>query len=133
MKTALSTQLIKPNSPPTQHHGFFRTPLEINPFMLFWVLISNILNYRLLIPTENGHFFNIRLENREFWQPRRQWQPERTKNRYDERKQCLCMRVLHLIHFVAVPCKTTTSNNKIIGFVENVNTRQSIFLSLLPS
>ena len=28
-----------------------------------------------------------------------------------------------LAHFVAVLCKTTTSNYKIIGFAENVNTR----------
>ena len=34
------------------------------------------------------------------------------------------------VHFFAVPCKTTTSNNKIINFVEKTNTRRLIFLSL---
>ena len=29
-----------------------------------------------------------------------------------------------LVHFFAVPCKTITSNDQIIGFVENVNTRR---------
>ena len=36
-----------------------------------------------------------------------------------------------LVHFFAVPCKTATSNDQIIGFVANVNTRPSIFLPLL--
>ena len=35
-----------------------------------------------------------------------------------------------LVHFFAVYCKTATSNDQIIGFVENVNTRRLIFLSL---
>ena len=35
-----------------------------------------------------------------------------------------------LVHFFAVPCKTTTLNDQIIGFVEKMNTRRLIFLSL---
>ena len=35
-----------------------------------------------------------------------------------------------LVHFFAVPCKTTTSNDQILGFVANMNTQRSIFLSL---
>ena len=35
-----------------------------------------------------------------------------------------------LIHFFAVPCKTTAANDQIIGFEENMNTRRLIFLSL---
>ena len=31
-----------------------------------------------------------------------------------------------LVHCFAVLCKTTTSNDQIIGFVEKVNTRQLI-------
>ena len=35
-----------------------------------------------------------------------------------------------VVHFFAVPCKTTTPNYKIIGFVEKLNTRRYIFLSV---
>ena len=35
-----------------------------------------------------------------------------------------------LIHFFAIPCKTTTSNEQIKDFAENVKTRQVIFISL---
>ena len=35
-----------------------------------------------------------------------------------------------LVRFFAVSYKTATSNDQIIGFVENVNTRRLIFLSL---
>ena len=35
-----------------------------------------------------------------------------------------------LVHFFAVLCKTTTSNNRVIGVVEKVNARQLISFSL---
>ena len=35
-----------------------------------------------------------------------------------------------LVHFFAVRCKTTTSNDQIIGFVENMNTQHLLFLLL---
>ena len=34
-------------------------------------------------------------------------------NRFDKEKQCLCTCVLHLVHFFAVPCQTTTQMIKL--------------------
>ena len=40
-------------------------------------------------------------------------------------------RVFHiLVHFFTVHCKTTTSNNQIKGFVENMNAQRLNFYSL---
>ena len=54
----------------------------------------------------------------------------RQNNMFNERKQCLCTCFYCLVHFLAVSCKTTTSNYQIVGFVDNVNIRRSIFLSV---
>ena len=63
-------------------------------------------------------------------QPRRRRQRERHKTKGLMNKYNALARAFYiLIQFFTVLRKTTTSNDQIIGFVENKNTQQLIFLS----
>ena len=46
-----------------------------------------------------------------------------------ESKQCSARAFYILVHFFAVLCKTTTWNDQILGFLENVSAWQQVFLS----
>ena len=74
------------------------------------------------------------LVNRERKQTRRRRQWERDKTMSLMSKNNASARAFYywhyLVHFFAVPCKATTSNDQITGFVENVNIERFSFLFL---
>ena len=89
-------------------------------------LLSQRKQWILAIWRDEGKHFT-----RELKRPRRRRQRERHKTKGLMSENNASARAFYiLVHFFAVPCKTTTSNDQIKGSVENVNTRRLIFLSL---